>query len=322
VETRDDPVGPLLLSLAAHALIVVGLWGATLSCERWNAWVVAAALPEALLVECVKPLDLEGPVIEATLVAYTPPAATVQRPRVQPERPRPQPVPTPSPVVEQPLPPPPTPPPPAQDTIDQERVARDGQLPALEQQREQEERRKREQQLLDEQEQLTRMERERQQQLEDIRRQREEATRRREAEQQRLAQLEDRERERAADQQREIERQRMAELLEREQAEQGQLAGTGGTQNDLRSRYHFAITQQVQRNWLRPDTARPPIRCTIRIAQIPGGEVLDVAFVSACMVDEPTRRSIEAAVRREPLPYAGYESVFTRNFTLDFIWNG
>lgn len=319
MDTRDDALGPLLLSLAVHALIVAGLWLATLSCERWNAWIVAAALPEALRVECVKPLDLEGPVIEAALVAWTPPPAPVQRPRVQPERPRPQPAPAP-PAVERP--PPPLPPAPAQDAVDRERVAREGELPALPEQREQEERRRREQILLDEQERLTRMERERQQQLEDIRRLREEATRRREAEQQRLARLEDRARERAVDVEREAERQRMAELLERERAEQGQRAGTDGTQNDLRARYYFAITQQVQRNWLRPDTARPPIRCTIRIAQIPGGEVLDVTFIGACLVDEPTRRSIEAAVRRERLPYDGYESVFTRNITFDFVWNG
>ncbi len=322
MESRDDPIGPLLLSLAGHAVLAVGLWGLTLSCERWNAWVAAAALPEALSIECVRPLDLEGPVIEAALVAWTPPAPPVQRPRAQPERPRPQSVPKPASVVEQPLRPPATPPPPAQDTIDQARVAREGELPALQVAREQEERRRREQLLLEEQAQLVRMERERLQQLEDIRRQREEATRRRELEEQRLAELETHERERLAEQQREIERQRMAELFEREQAERGQAAGTDGTRNDLRSRYYFAITQQVQRNWLRPDTARPPIRCTIRIAQIPGGEVLDVAFIGACMVDEPTRRSIEAAVRREPLPYSGYEAVFTRNITFDFIWNG
>jgi colicin import membrane protein len=41
-----------------------------------------------------------------------------------------------------------------------------------------------------------------------------------------------------------------------------------------------------------------------------------------CMVDDFTRRSIEAAVRRAPLPYAGYESVFTRNITFDFTWDG
>lgn len=315
--SNNDQLGPLLLSVALHALLLAGLWATTLGCETWNAAVVRLQLPQLLTMTCSKPLDLEGPVIEAMLVDYTPPTTT----RAQVARPRPQP-PRPQPPV--PEPPPPAPllppnPPPATDVVEQERIDRDGQLPALEAQREQEERRKREQIELEMQQRLTAMERDRQQQLDDIRRQREQAQQRRELEEQRLAQLVDQQRADVADRQRQNEAERMQDLLERENA---QRAGTGGTQNDLRSRYFFAITQQVQQNWLRPDSTRPPIRCSIRIAQIPGGDVIDVSFVGQCNTDELTRRSIEAAVRRAPLPYAGYESVFTRNITFDFSWDG
>jgi colicin import membrane protein len=319
VDRRDDPIGPLLLSLAIHGLFVAGLWAAMMDCQRWNGAVERLALPGFLSLQCAVPLDLEGPVVEAMLVDYTPPKtsrASVPRPRPQPPKPEP---PKPEPELTPPTTPLPPNPPPADDVIDQERVARDGQLPALDAEREQEERRRREQIELEAEQRLTEMERQRQQQLEDIRRQREEAQRRREREEQRLAQLEDTQRADRADRERSIDQERRDELMEREDA---QRAGTGGTQNDLRSRYYFAITQQVQRNWLRPDTTRPPIRCSVRITQIPGGDVIDVAFVGQCTTDEITRRSIEAAVRREPLPYQGYESVFTRNITFDFTWDG
>jgi len=172
VDRRDDQFGPLLLSLAIHALFLAGLWAATLRCETWNDAVARLALPGFFTIECVAPLNLEGPVIEAMLVDYSPPKTTraaVPRPRPQPPKPEP-----PKPEIEAPPPPPlPPAPPPAEDTVDRERVARDGELPALDEQREQEERRKREQIELEAQQRLTEMERERQQQLEDIRRLRE-----------------------------------------------------------------------------------------------------------------------------------------------------
>lgn len=311
----DDQLGPFLLSLAVHAVFLASLWAATLNCETWNGAVARLALPGFLSMECVKPLNLEGPVIEAMLVDYSPPKTTAAAvPRVRPQPPRPQP---PRPEIETPPPPPlPPTPPRAEDTIDRERIARDGQLPALDEQREQEERRKREQVELEAQERLSQMERERQKQLEDIRRLREEAQRKREREEQRLAQLEDTQRADRVDRQREEERQRIDDMAQREDA---QRAGTGGTENDLRARYVFALQQVVTINWLRPDTARAGLRCTVRIVQLPGGEVIDASVVPPCNGDPLTQRSLEAAVMRaQPLPYQGYESVFQR--TIDFVF--
>jgi colicin import membrane protein len=316
VDRRDDQLGPLLLSLAIHALFMAGLWVATLRCETWNEAVARLALPGFLSMECVEPLNLEGPVIEAMLVDYSPPKTTpasVPRPRPQPPKPEP-----PKPEVETPPPPPlPPAPPRAEDTIDRERVARDGQLPALDEQREQEERRKREQVELEAQERLAEMERERQQQLADIRRLREQAEQRRKLEEQRLAQIEDRQRQ---DRERSEERQRVEGLEVRENA---QRAGTGGTDNDLRARYVFALQQVVTMNWLRPDTARAGLRCTVRIVQLPGGEVMSASVVPPCNGDPLTQRSLEAAVMRaQPLPYQGYESVFQRSIDFVFRYDG
>jgi colicin import membrane protein len=291
MERWSDKLGGLALSLAVHfiagAALFVGL-----------AWT-----------EVAKPVSVQGPVVEAVLVT-APLAAAPPRPRVatpKPQRPKP-----PLPEVEKPKPDVVrAPPPPAQDTREQERVAREGVLPPVDERREQEERRRRDQELL-EQEQLTKMERERLTQLEDIRRLRQEAERKLRLEQERLAQLED----------------RAAEAREPAPRPEPQpvgqtLPGNEGTDNDLRARYALAIQTLVTQNWLRPDTAQPGLRCTVRIVQIPGGEVISANVIAPCNGDELTRRSLEAAVlRAQPLPYRGYEAVFTRSIDFNFRYDG
>lgn len=310
MQAPQDNSGALLLSLAAHALLLVGLWFATITCAGWNAFVVAAKLPDFLVAECRQPIDVEGPVIEAMLMV------DVGAPRPEPQ---PRPTPPPPPKPKAPEPPREVPeamPPPAEDPIDQERVARDGELPPLERQRrEQEERRRLEQRELEERDRLAAIERERQRQLEDIRRQREAAERERQREEQRLAEL---------DRRREIERQRMEQLADQERREQeGQRAGTGGTNTELLARYAMALQQVVTQNWLRPDTAMPGLQCTVRIIQVPGGEVVSAQVIPPCNGDDLTRRSLEAAVlRAQPLPYAGFEPVFERSIDFVFRYDG
>ena len=52
---------------------------------------------------------------------------------------------------------------------------------------------------------------------------------------------------------------------------------------------------------------------------MPGGEVIDVEVSPACPYDEQGRRSVEAAVlKAQPLPYAGFESVFSRDLSIRF----
>ena len=47
--------------------------------------------------------------------------------------------------------------------------------------------------------------------------------------------------------------------------------------------------------------------------------MMSVEFDNSCPYDALGRRSVEAAVRRaEPLPYAGFESVFNRRLNLNF----
>jgi len=256
-----------------------------------------------------KPVVMPGPVIEATLVGPTEapkPAskrAATRAPKPQPRKPEP-----PKPAAE-----PPRPPPTEvvrQDREEQERIAALAQQKAERERKEQEERIRQEQVEL---EQEQRRREEQRKQLEEIRRQRAEAERKVQLERERLAQLEDRNR-------RDAEQASQAEA-----AREGPKArtGAGGTDDDLTARYAAAIQAAVTDNWNRPEHVAPGLRCRLRIAQIPGGEVISVTVGTPCNADPVTRNSIEQAVlKAAPLPYQGYEKVFQRNINFNFRYDG
>jgi colicin import membrane protein len=57
----------------------------------------------------------------------------------------------------------------------------------------------------------------------------------------------------------------------------------------------------------------------LHIRQVQGGSVIDVQVDASCPYDELGKRSVEAAVlKAQPLPYAGFEAVFSRNLNLNF----
>lgn len=210
-----------------------------------------------------------------------------------------------------------------QQRDDERRRAEDERARLLEQQREaqlareQEAEAERQRRAAEEaQEQARReAEQERLRELEELRRQREEAQQRREAEERRLAELSERReqeaRERAAAE--EAERLRLA----RERAQAADRRAT------LFEEYVATIQEQVTRNWRRPPTTEPGLRCAVRVIQIPGGEIIDQAITSPCNADELTQRSILSAVERtENLAYRGYEEVFQREIEFVFRYDG
>jgi len=164
-----------------------------------------------------------------------------------------------------------------------------------------------------EQERLDKLKKQ-QQEMEQVRKKREEAERQRKIEEERLKQLDARKQAEA-----ETQRQAKAEADLKEQManEQAQFrAGELATKGD---EYYAAIQSLVTNNWLRPPTARPGLRCRLKIVQIPGGEVISAAISGSCNADEATRRSLTAAVERAgTLPYRGFEEVFERE--IDFIF--
>ncbi|MEE8496558.1 MAG: cell envelope integrity protein TolA [Xanthomonadales bacterium] len=154
--------------------------------------------------------------------------------------------------------------------------------------------------------------------LEDIRKQREAADKQRKLEEQRLRQIEDRRQDEALEQRRQLE---AAERKQQVEAEQR--AFRAGQIATLRDKYQLAIQSVVTQNWLRPPTAQPGLRCTLKIVQIPGGEVISAAIAGKCNGDPATRRSIVAAVERVGiLPYRGFENVFRREIDFYFIYDG
>ncbi len=78
------------------------------------------------------------------------------------------------------------------------------------------------------------------------------------------------------------------------------------------------MTQNADDNWNR--TGAPELtHCQVRFTQIPGGEVIDIDFLN-CPYDEQGRDSVERALRKNPMPYSGFEKVFLRQWALDFCY--
>ena len=153
-----------------------------------------------------------------------------------------------------------------------------------------------------------------QDELDQIRKKREDAVRQRKIEEERLKQIDARRQAEADAQRQAIDEANMRQQMANEQAEfrTGQIASKS-------DEYRAAIRSQVTNNWFRPPTARPGLRCRLKIVQIPGGEVISAAIAGKCNADEATRRSLVAAVERAgTLPYRGFEEVFERE--IDFIF--
>lgn len=110
--------------------------------------------------------------------------------------------------------------------------------------------------------------------------------------------------------------QREAELRARlADEEQRTMAVAGG----LRAQYVAMIQARIQRNWIRPASARPGLKCTVQVTQIPGGAVVG-ATLGTCNGDDAVRQSIVSAVlRSSPLPTPPDPSLFERNLVIEFV---
>ena len=309
-ETRADTRVAFVAALALHALLFallfVGMWWTRTTAP------VSAAGPE-IEADLVDPNALSAPLRRALEApAQREPEPVPVRPEPEPVAPPPQPEPeprpedsqvAPQPIAQQPVPVP--------DTREQERVEREAEA-ARQAAREQEEKRRQEQIDLTErkrQDEAEKKQRFAQQEiarkLEKIRAEREKAKRAADLAEQKLKQIADA---RAA-----------AQPAQPSASTAAPPPGNNGVDSALAARYAAALTDAIQRNWTRPDSVPLGQRCVINIRQIPGGQVISAKVDPSCPYDEPGRRSIEAAVlKAQPLPYAGFESVFNRNLRLNF----
>jgi colicin import membrane protein len=153
MEDRNAKGTPLAVVLSAvlHLGIVAFLFLAMLPCTSYEKFLTTLHLPNP--ITCTPPpLQLSGPVIEATLLGNTgapPPKAEKVKPIPNTVPPPPSVPPPPPPPMEQPkqsqLPPPPEHP----DVVDQEKVAEEGLQKAEQAKKEQEEKQRQRQAELD-----------------------------------------------------------------------------------------------------------------------------------------------------------------------------
>jgi colicin import membrane protein len=254
----------------------------------------------------VQEVKLQGPVIDVDLVGITqapvPPSRSRQAPKPAPPKPQPDAVKPPEPQpqsptqVEQ------------QDRINREKIAEIAQQKA-DAEHAQEEKHKQEQ--VDLQKQIQ-QERDRERQLDQIKKQREAAQKQLALEKQRLQQMQD------------LQNQKPVKAINQPVPPGDKaVSGAEGKDDSLEAQYFAAIQNAITNNWLRPDSAQAGLHCVIHIVQIPGGDVIGVQISSPCNADAMTRTSIEQAVKRaSPLPSKGFESVFRRDFNLNFTYDG
>lgn len=311
METNATRARAVAGSLAIHLLLAFVLyWGMLMQPEIANA-------PGG------------GAVIEATLVAAPRLAQAAsnrhtERAAARPA-PTPPPPPTPTPVESPPVRAPEQPMPrqmqsqtqvPKPDTVDQDEVRRTAQLAAERAQKEQDERRRQAQIDLDrKQQQLQAENRQRQaqadamaRQLAAIRVQRAQAERQAALAAERLKQDRD-----------------MRQMLARNAApaasaaapSPARAASAGPSQlND--GPYKQAIADTLNRNW-KHDGVPERTHCEVHFTQMRGGDVLKVSF-GACPFDASARASVEDALKKEPMPYAGFEKVYQREVTIDVCY--
>lgn len=87
----------------------------------------------------------------------------------------------------------------------------------------------------------------------------------------------------------------------------------------LRARYGAALRESIQNAWLVPEGIPADARCRLLIRQLPGGDVVAVDALPDCDFDDAARQSLlRAVLRAAPLPYVGFEPVFSRNLTITF----
>jgi colicin import membrane protein len=98
-----------------------------------------------------------------------------------------------------------------------------------------------------------------------------------------------------------------------EEEEAGALVTSG-----VMDEYRRVLSQAIERNWIRPPSARAGLECTLFVTQAPGGTVTDVALGS-CNGDAAVRESIKNAVfRASPLPAPRDPRAFERRLEIVF----
>ncbi|MEZ5497176.1 MAG: cell envelope integrity protein TolA [Gammaproteobacteria bacterium] len=148
---------------------------------------------------------------------------------------------------------------------------------------------------------------EREKKLEEIRQKRKEAEERRKKEEENLKKL--------------IEQEAKVEQPEEQSTPVAHQKGQTDDEqlNQLMVQYQLAVISAVQRQWSIPPSENKNLLCHVKVRQTPGGFVVDATISSPCNANSVVKQSIIAAIKKaEPLPYKGFEKVFSRTATFIF----
>lgn len=288
------------------ALLHLGIVGflalAMLNCTHWEDLANFMHLPEAMRpVTCTRVVQLEGPVIEATLVgpvgAPPPPAAHHARKASPKQEQQPEPKPKPAPPANVRVLPTPVPQPKLKD---QEKIAQVAEQQAEQEKQAQEQQEKQRMAELTQQKEAERI-------LKELAKAKTESQA-----QQRKVSLEQQKAQQLADLRKASESQNTDKVPLAKQA----MTGQGGTD---RNAYTAALQNVITQNWLRPDNIPAGVVCPVEIVQIPGGQVISAKVLPSCPFSDVAKASVEHAVlRSSPLPYKGFEKEFSRDITFNF----
>ena len=96
--------------------------------------------------------------------------------------------------------------------------------------------------------------------------------------------------------------------------EEGEAVARSGVVDEYRS----LLIQTIERNWIKPPSARAGLQCTLYVTQATGGTVIDVK-IGECNGDQAVRESVANAVyRSSPLPAPRDPRAFERRLVMVF----
>ena len=150
-----------------------------------------------------------------------------------------------------------------------------------------------------------------------------EAEAKRKAEEAERRKLEAAEAKRKADEKARAEREARADAerqaeLQRSLAAEEEESAAAAARSGVMDEYRRLLVQAIERNWIRPPSARPGLECTLYVTQAPGGTVVDVKL-GACNGDQAVRESITTAVfKSSPLPAPRDPRAFERRLEIVF----
>jgi colicin import membrane protein len=297
MESTADQVRAFALAVLFHLALILLLWlGGILDFSRKDTTAAGEPIQATLQASAA---DIRR--AQAAIKASPKP----QKPAPIESSPPPQPIPEPKPQTsDTPLQMTPQAPQDQPDTVDQERISKLAEQQAEKRALEEQEERRRQEQVDLTQDILRQQIAERRQRL-------------REFEQAKLATE-------AAAKRTRMEEQKLQQLADLQSAAPKPAtrtpptptAGDRGIDPSLLARYKAAMNQTARENW-NPIGAPELSHCRVRFKQIVGGEVIDVEFID-CPYDAEGREFVERALRKTPMPYSGFESVFKDRVELDF----